>query len=291
MKIKSKRKQLNMSQIELAKGICTQGTISNIENGNSMPSTYILKEIAIKLDIDIFEITIGNQSSTQRVLSNVSKLVALGKHENAYYQLVGQINSSEIINISQSKRYYYYLGMTTLVGLVDVDKAEKIFNRILEDYEINGDVEDILVYCGLGIISCERKKIKKAQKWFDKAVLMLRNETLFREENIFEILKIYFNIAKFYSEIKEYEISIQMADEGIFWANELNNSYHLGYLIYEKGFNLLALGQKKNAEINYNMALVYAITSKHEVLKETIINDSKQLGINLFMSKAEINNY
>lgn len=120
---------------------------------------------------------------------------------------------------------------------------------------------------------------------------MLRNETLFREENIFEILKIYFNIAKFYSEIKEYEISIQMADEGIFWANELNNSYHLGYLIYEKGFNLLALGQKKNAEINYNMALVYAITSKHEVLKETIINDSKQLGINLFMSKAEINNY
>ncbi|WP_269435648.1 helix-turn-helix transcriptional regulator [Carnobacterium maltaromaticum] len=44
--VKKRRKELKMSQVELAKDICTQGTISNIEKYRGLPSTEIISALA-----------------------------------------------------------------------------------------------------------------------------------------------------------------------------------------------------------------------------------------------------
>lgn len=54
MKIKEIRKNLNLSQIELAKKLNTsQNTISNYEAGNTQPSIEMLVNIANVLDVSL----------------------------------------------------------------------------------------------------------------------------------------------------------------------------------------------------------------------------------------------
>ncbi|KFM95688.1 XRE family transcriptional regulator [Bacillus clarus] len=50
--IKKFRCFAGFTQFDLAKGICSQAQISKIETGNGIPSSYLLIEIAKKLDID-----------------------------------------------------------------------------------------------------------------------------------------------------------------------------------------------------------------------------------------------
>lgn len=291
MKIKCRRKQLNMSQAELANGICTQGTISNIENGNSFPSTVVLKDIALKLGIDLLDITFTEQDDIEKVLDKVSKLTSFGEHKSAYYELNGKINPLAIKSITTKKKYYYYLGSTTLIGLNDVKNAKIIFENIFNDFEMGSDVVDLLIYAGMGILKIEMGFVDEAREWFEKAQLLLKNSTLFNVDNIIEILKIYFNIAKYYSIIEDYDNAIKICDEGIYWANQLRTSYHLGYLTYEKGFNCFKIGKIRESEILYNMALSFAITTDHVILKNVIIDDYKTFGMKRFMSDEEIKNY
>lgn len=53
--IKSGRLKRNMTQQELAEGICTQATISNIEKAGKLPAINLLLAIADRLDIEIEE--------------------------------------------------------------------------------------------------------------------------------------------------------------------------------------------------------------------------------------------
>lgn len=289
--IKEKRIEMRMSQLELAEGICTQGTISNIENRNNVPSTVILKDIAKKLDLNFFDLGFKENSMVEIVLEKVNKLIASGESEKAYYQLVINLKANEISDDVTRKKYYYFLGSTCLIGLGDIEQAKEIFNNILVNFEMNNTVDDILIFVGLGVAEVLSNDLLEAKKWFEKALQLLRNETLFVDENIKEIMKIYFNIAKFYSEIKDYKRAVKLSGEGLFWAKELDSSYHLDYLNYEKGFNLFQLGEIDEAESYYNVAYVLSTILNNEIITKTIIKDSIEYGISLKPSIKILMNY
>ncbi len=228
-------------------------------------------------------------NEVKKVLKAVNKLTAIGEHKQAYNELISKLNVDDVLKSSLKKKYYYSLGITTLVGLNEVDKAETIFVKILEDFDLSGEVEDILILVGLGIISYERGNIGAARSWFEKASQLLKNETLFVEENIREILKIYYNMAKFYSNIYEYTTALSIAEEGLRWADELDSSYHLGYLLYEKGFVLYKTEQYKLANNFYNAALNVAFIKKHTKLVDTIFKDAEEFEIILvYTNKGEL---
>ena len=50
--IKRKRKELNVTQDEISKGICSISYLSKIENNQIVPSDFYVREIMDKLDID-----------------------------------------------------------------------------------------------------------------------------------------------------------------------------------------------------------------------------------------------
>lgn len=284
--IKEKRMEMGMSQLELAEGICTQGTISNIENCNTVPSTIILKDIARKLDLNFIDFGFKEDTIIKNVLEKVNQLVANGESEKAYYQLVLNLKANEISDDIIKKRYYYYLGNTCLIGLGDIDQAKEIFNSILENFEIGNTLDDILIFVGLGVSEVLSDNLTEAQMWFEKAVELLRNEILFKDSNKKEIMKIYFNAAKFYSQIKDYKEAVKLSEEGIFWAKELGSSYHLDYLNYEKGFNLYMLGKIEEAESYYNVSYVLATVLNNEIIMKTIINDCSHEKFNIDLKSA-----
>ncbi|MFS7414356.1 helix-turn-helix domain-containing protein [Carnobacterium maltaromaticum] len=56
-KIKKNRLENGLTQAELAEGICTQASISNLENNTSTPSLMILLEIGSRLNIELNELS------------------------------------------------------------------------------------------------------------------------------------------------------------------------------------------------------------------------------------------
>ena len=65
-RIKNRRKELKLSQKELADGICKQGQISRLENGEYTPGSELLYQLAKKLNVSMdyfFDEHIVNENS------------------------------------------------------------------------------------------------------------------------------------------------------------------------------------------------------------------------------------
>ncbi|EKL7557907.1 Cro/Cl family transcriptional regulator, partial [Enterococcus faecalis] len=55
--------------------------------------------------------------------------------------------------------------------------------------------------------------------------------------------RIYYNSAKFYSEMKDYQKSVTLSEKGIQICRDKHSIYLLDYLLYEKAFNKQMLGE------------------------------------------------
>ena len=73
-RIKNRRKQLKMSQKELAEGICKQGQISRLENGEYIPGSVLLHELSKKLNVSMDYFFDEQISSDSNKLNNFKKL-------------------------------------------------------------------------------------------------------------------------------------------------------------------------------------------------------------------------
>ena len=73
-RLKNKRKELKMSQKELAEGICKQGQISRIENGEITPGADFLYAIAKKLKVSMDYFFVEQVTEEEDELSEFRKL-------------------------------------------------------------------------------------------------------------------------------------------------------------------------------------------------------------------------
>ncbi|EIP8154026.1 helix-turn-helix transcriptional regulator, partial [Enterococcus faecalis] len=84
-KIKQARKLKKITQSELANGICTQATISNIENRNLCDSLDIFSSICLRLDLEVEEcMMISEEKKIENLLNKVEDLSLRLFHLEAY---------------------------------------------------------------------------------------------------------------------------------------------------------------------------------------------------------------
>lgn len=67
-KLKNARIAKGLSQKELAEGICTQATISQMENHNKVPTMSIFVDICKRLEISQAEITSDDDSEINHTI-------------------------------------------------------------------------------------------------------------------------------------------------------------------------------------------------------------------------------
>ena len=208
-KIKQARKLKKITQSELANGICTQATISNIENRNLCDSLDIFSSICLRLDLEVEEcMMISEEKKIENLLNKVEELL-------------------------------YYKGITCLLG--KKDKAEALF-YLYRGAEIDRKVNiyNILSLNALGTLYELEKDMRKAQVYYEKSLQELEQ---FKLECSLERCRIYYNSAKFYSEIKDYQKSVILSEKGIQICRDKHSIYLLDYLLYEKAFNKQMLGE------------------------------------------------
>lgn len=83
--VKRKRKELKMTQNQLAEGICKQATISNIEKRNKANSMTILVKLCTRLDLSIDQIITQSveEVGTKKQLQTISKKIDTNKLSEA----------------------------------------------------------------------------------------------------------------------------------------------------------------------------------------------------------------
>ncbi|MGX7419839.1 helix-turn-helix domain-containing protein [Carnobacterium gallinarum] len=284
-KIKEIRLIKGITQRELAEGICTQATISNLENETSLPSLSILLSIADRLNIDfseIYEYIAINGNSYSEIFKRVRVMCGQRKHKEAYDLIKEKIEFDKLGTPYELKQYYYYIGITNLIGFKNYSDAHYYFNLALSTVVgKNLDFLDVLATNGIGVAYLMDNELEKARTYFEKSLVQL-NEIIGTSNSLqdsLEITKIYYNTAKFYSSVEDYEKAIQLSTLGIDLLHRENLSYYLDFLLYEKGFNLMKLGEKTEASEYYFYAAAMAKLNNNEHAIEGIKADMKKYKI------------
>ncbi|WP_317914431.1 helix-turn-helix domain-containing protein [Carnobacterium maltaromaticum] len=284
-KIKSKRLAKKLTQAELAADICTQATISNLENKDRLPTISVLLKITDRLDMEFSEVyayNSGKSANHTQIYQKIRDLCRIQKHQEAYDLITTTIQLDQLETNSDIKRYYYYLGITGIIGYGKISDGIYYFNQALSKKENEQiDYLDISALNGLAIAYDINNEDDKALNYYQQSITNLHDLPLLIEniKDKIEIAKIYYNTAKFHSKIEDYSTAIGLCTEGIQLLRSQNLTYFLDYLFYEKGFNLLKLKKLNEAEKYYLYSLVLSDIHKNEYLLGVIINDVKRYRI------------
>lgn len=283
--IKFNRTAKGLTQSNLAEGICTQATISNLESKSSLPTISILLQISDKLNIefdDIYEYTLENTNDYNRIFRQVRELCGKRKHEEAYNLIEKEIKFDMLETIYDIKQYYYYMGITSLVGFNRISDGIYYFNQALAAESQNSiDFLDVLSLNGIGIAYFRDNENDKASTYFEQSIEQLDelSSLIDTMKDSLEISKIYYNTALFYSKIVKHNKAVNLCSLGIQLLKNENLTYYLEYLLYEKAFNLMKLNKLKESEKYYLYALVIADLNDNQQAIEGIKKDMKEYDI------------
>lgn len=271
--IRTVRKQKKLSQVTLAAGICTQGTVSNIENKNVCDSLEILDAICKRLNLSLESVLDDNDEKLTSLLNRVEELCNTFKHKEAHSLLKStSINVADFQNKELEVRWLYFMGITNLLGYNNTTDSLFYFYRADELGDSNS-VYAILSVNSLGIVYEMANELDKARVYYEKSIDMLKKMTI---KIPIEATKVFFNTAKFYSLIKNYETAYDLAIEGMALNQTYQSLYMLDLLAYEAAFNdFMRSPELKNPD--FNSAKVFATFNNNESLLDVIASDEKSL--------------
>ncbi|MFD2442749.1 helix-turn-helix domain-containing protein [Bacillus sp. CGMCC 1.16607] len=259
-KIRELRKLLDLTQMDLANGICTQAQISKIENGDINPYSSTLYQISQRLGVDVnYFFDIG---STPRLdyVNEVSRQLMIARR-NVNYEEMKQLVENEEQNplFTQNRKNLQLLLWHK--GIYEY----KLFRRIERSIELLDEAitlthtkhwteREIEIYISKGVILFEENQLEEALSIYNPAKEHLRLLPHLQDKTI--ISRLYYNIARTLTRLQDYEQSITICKEAINWCIEKDNLYLLGELHYHIGYNYELLNNLKQAKAYMEKSLI-----------------------------------
>ncbi|AZP96502.1 XRE family transcriptional regulator [Latilactobacillus curvatus] len=261
-KLKQIRKARGMSQAELAKGICTQATISLIEKKEQVPSTKILLEICKRLEITLDSVIVQEDDQLHVLLSRVQALLFTNEFKKAR-DLIQQIYTDQLVKADDYKRYYYFQGQIKLLLENKPDDALFFFNRAFNQYVVSQtDVYGILCIIGISKSYLMKGALERVRIYAEQAVEMLENSDPLAMADFQVELQIYNHLAGILFELKDYEGALKYAQLAIDEAIDKQSLYLLDALYFILGRAEYAL-HRENALQDLTVAKTLALIRHH----------------------------
>ncbi|EOL46281.1 hypothetical protein RV11_GL000560 [Enterococcus phoeniculicola] len=269
--VKKRRKELKMTQNQLADGICKQATISNIEKKNKANSMQIITAICNRLDLDVNEVTITVQ--TTQVQTNLRKVMLL-MQKNQYKKAEQLLNSisdvQETLDDYLLQDFYYCQGAVALFASQNDDLALFNLYKAIDMGAGKNDLTTILSTNLLGVYYSKKQLPDQAKTFFNQAIELIN---LLPQETLDQrIASTFYNVAKHYSGLKEYQKAIDYCNRGIDICTNSSSLLGLDFLIYEKAFNLYSLDAEQGIK-EYEFAKKMAELVHNDYLVSTIEKD------------------
>ncbi|MDN6968096.1 helix-turn-helix transcriptional regulator [Oenococcus sp. UCMA 17063] len=269
-----RRKELKISQIELAKGVCTQATISKLEKQGLAPSFDILVQLCKRLGLtlnDVFsDFNYEAKEKLQDKIDQSFKLMA-SYHFDKSEKIINSINEEEAQENNLLGFLYFLKGNLALNYKKDFDEAQFFFNWILEK-ESNQLItcERLLSLNGLGVIYFQKDKFQLAAYYFDQInnILVLDKKAVNEDKRAVHLLA---NLANFYASNQNYSKSLQAIKKALETVKNSKDFSYTEQLLYLKAYDLFQIDkQSKEIEKILRQAQAFAQFNENKVVEEHI---------------------
>ncbi|HEY5561277.1 MAG TPA: helix-turn-helix domain-containing protein [Clostridiaceae bacterium] len=242
VKIKRRRKDLNMTLKDLAGVRITPGQISLVESGKSNPSMDLLEYLASRLNVSIEYIMESEESQAEKICvyyENISEACILN---NELIQVEQYIEKSlfyaEKYNLEYRKAKNLYLRGLVFIEKKELGPAQQLFLSANVIFIKGGHYEDIInTSLKLGIITLDMKAYNSSSSYFQQAEkVYIENDT----GNDFLLGEIYYYIAITFLKLDELEKAINysfLAKKKFEQVNE-KKEYAKTLLLIAKEYNV-----------------------------------------------------
>lgn len=269
--IYDKRRSLNLTQSDLANGLCNQNTISKMEKHNMTPQMDVLIKICQRLDLslnDVFsEFSSDSKPEQTFILDDIEKDVLLNNLDSVEDKLA---LIQDKLKAKDRAQYDFILGVVKFkAGNFELSSFH--FDKVLRETKSDDDnIYTLMSYLFKG-------KIYYRQEHFDEAdyYLNLINNSLKENLNVsnangLEVIFLAKMVGKAYLQIKRFDLAKQISERGLEFAND----YHLSYFMDELNYNLYSVYQEGNdkdkQQLYKNRAFYCADVLNNRKLQEKI---------------------
>lgn len=249
--VKERRQDLHMSQVELAKGICTQTTISTLENNGCFSKWELIPEIIKRLDIDVKEIE--NKSLYrygERNLRQVELCLLTHKFSKAL-KLLSKIKKENLDSKDLLARFYCDLGFSQLFMDGSLDDVTTSFTTAIYKHTSKNN-QMVISWSFLGMaIAYQRLRLQKRSLEYYKLAISKLNISLrniHKKEDLWVNTQLALAVVVFGFEISEHPL-VQKECDLVMNILRCNYSYYcLKDFYYVKGISLKAENKEEAAE-------------------------------------------
>lgn len=266
-KIHKRRKEIHMTQAQLAEGICTQAMISRIEKKKVKPSKELMEKVAARLEVSMHYFYGGELEGSQYSRhTTLTKLIRqqLDRKEYDSVQYLLDSNETLITHASGGEKSFFEWVKSLLYAYQDGDLDKALRHLVeMEKGVKNGDLR-LEIIDGIGKIYLKKKEYKKAEVYYREGVLSF-SEWIDSEKKAALLL----NYVKALNGQKKYKESLEIVFKGLDLLIRKQTLIYLGDFFYYKGYCLEKLNQFTDALDAYEKA--YTIFDIQQNEKFTLI--------------------
>jgi transcriptional regulator with XRE-family HTH domain len=263
------RKALNLSQMELADGICTQATLSRFENNGHVPNLKILIKLCNRLNLPLGELfpKVGVKYTEATEKMNKAEFFLITSEYDQASDLLQSIAVSEIEENTLALRFHYLNGFIMIAQQFPVTDILFTFDQILLSDEVDDmEIYRLLAYTGIGMVYSREKKMEKAEFYFSKVLEKIYAYPINTMEDVWRVLNIVFQGGTFYSLVNEIELSNALLSYAVSICSDNHVTYYLARAAIQLAKNAI-IQEKSQQEV---LELIYDARAYSKINKNTI---------------------
>lgn len=253
--IKQKRKEVGLTQKELADGICAQALISRVEKGDITPRKPILNQLEVRLGFDENELTQADQkkrhySEVKFLKNTIQKYLAKNDYKIIELLLDQEKLLIESLNSINDKAFFTWIDAILQYNLYhETDYALELFNSIPLS-ELDNELM-IKIVDTMGTIYYQNNDYQRAVNIYQYGINIVDTSINYKVQ-----ARIHLNYSLVLKDIKEYKDALANISTGIDLLIENNSLYLLGDFHYLKGQLFSIVGNVQEAQKDFEIAMI-----------------------------------
>ncbi|MHA8110881.1 helix-turn-helix domain-containing protein [Lactobacillaceae bacterium Melli_B4] len=254
--IKQRRKLLNLSQSQLANGICTQGLISLIENKNVSPSVDIIYSLCHRLNININDIII-NRKTKNKTLDAVESLIWTNQYVEAD-ELIKTLNVNNLDTRELRCRYHCYQGVLSVKLHHTYQVAVEHFEEVLLKYSGLSDINIYTTWAHIGIAKSYLmlEETNQAHQFNELSVGHLKRHQFHDRVDFRPLVNIYVESINLHQQLLRFKEALAMSKSVCDFLLSVDSMYQMGILN-------LAMAKSFIADNEHSKAMHYLEKAHH----------------------------
>lgn len=281
-KIRELRKNIGLSQEDVAEGICTQAQISKIEKGIVYPYASTLYQISQKLGVDVnyfFDIGMTPRLDYIQEVENQLKVL----RRSLQYEEMMDIIRAEAGNplFSHNKKNLQLLLWHKGIYQFEVEKnhikASETMEEAIKLTQVSSKVwseRELEIQMTMGAFYINDDS-HKALEIFKEVRLHI--EALPHLIDLTITTRLYYHIARVLTRIQKFDESIEYCKRGINWCIQKDSMFALGELHYHIGYNYELKGEIGLTRDYLNKALIVFELQKDDKYAQLLRNKINEL--------------